>query len=287
LSDFNSTAYEIYHNGFGLEIALIETDQLLFHEETIPSNLINLVKEIKQDGLLKSPVIVDKNSLVILDGSHRTAALENIGCRFNCICLVDYTDPRITIGRWNRVISGPIGLEQAERLLKLLNIKLKKNEDKNKTLKNDYLKLFFRESNYQIEIQNRDLVTILKIAYELELLFKNEGFYIRYETDYQTHKILEKGSADIIMVPPKISKRDVLQIAKRKNLFAPKATCHKFPARTMGVNVPLSLLKDQGISVKEANMLLSQHLRKKILKKHTPIMGKDNLLGEVLYQFDN
>ena len=101
-------AYIIEGNGLQLNIALIETEKLILHEEIIPESLERLRNNIKFDNIVHSPVIVDSNSLVILDGAHRVTALKSLGCRYTPVCLVDYYNQEIKLDRWCRTFRGDI-----------------------------------------------------------------------------------------------------------------------------------------------------------------------------------
>jgi len=75
----------------------LELSTLLRHEQTLPEHLGALTSEIRQDGELRCPIVVDRHSLVILDGHHRAQALLALGCSLAPVYLVDYTDPSITV----------------------------------------------------------------------------------------------------------------------------------------------------------------------------------------------
>lgn len=98
------------------EMKLLEIDKLKSHEEIIPEKLNSLIDEIKRDGVIKEPVIVDKETLVVLDGHHRVEALRKLGCRLIPVLLVNYFDPSIRVERWYPVVRGEIkGLEDIIR----------------------------------------------------------------------------------------------------------------------------------------------------------------------------
>lgn len=73
---------------------------LLSHELVDGAALRELEAEIRRDGVLREPVIVDGGSRVILDGHHRVSVLRNMGCRLVPAYLVDYSDPGISVGPW-------------------------------------------------------------------------------------------------------------------------------------------------------------------------------------------
>jgi hypothetical protein len=82
--------------------ALIETAALVPHEQVDQDRLLLLVKQIARDGALYSPVMVDRSSMVILDGHHRVNALKLLGCSLTPVYLVDYRDPSIIVTQWRK-----------------------------------------------------------------------------------------------------------------------------------------------------------------------------------------
>ena len=122
-------AYQINHRGLFLDLALLETDSLLVHEEIVPIRFSHLMRRIKRDGFQSAPVLVDRDTLVVLDGMHRTAVMKELGAQFICVCLLDYFSPSIKIQRWCRVISAPFTEEIAESLLGSMGFSLEPFED--------------------------------------------------------------------------------------------------------------------------------------------------------------
>ena len=79
---------------------LVDIGQLKSHEETRMELLTSLVAEIKKDGFLRKPVLVEDKHYVILDGHHRYEALKLIGCRKIPVYLVDYLDEAVYLTTW-------------------------------------------------------------------------------------------------------------------------------------------------------------------------------------------
>jgi hypothetical protein len=76
------------------------------HEEVFRDYVYQLIQRIKDDGFLYNPILVDQNSLVILDGHHRFHAACTIGLKNIPCILVDYTDEKIiTLQFWRKNIS--------------------------------------------------------------------------------------------------------------------------------------------------------------------------------------
>ncbi|HOK65093.1 MAG TPA: ParB N-terminal domain-containing protein [Bacillota bacterium] len=79
---------------------LAHEKDLLAHEQVDHGRVTELIAEITKDGVLKYPIIADKNSMVILDGHHRVRALTTLGCLFIPTYLVDYCDDNIIVTTW-------------------------------------------------------------------------------------------------------------------------------------------------------------------------------------------
>lgn len=80
--------------------ALVPLRWLRPHEEVDDEDVKRLTDQIVSDGAIYSPVTVDEGTRVILDGHHRYAALSQLGCELAPCHLVDYTDPKIQVERW-------------------------------------------------------------------------------------------------------------------------------------------------------------------------------------------
>ncbi len=61
------------------KIKIIKNNLLKEHERIIKRHLYKLTNQIKKDGYFRDPIIVDKNTMIILDGHHRFNASKMIG----------------------------------------------------------------------------------------------------------------------------------------------------------------------------------------------------------------
>ncbi len=84
-----------------MEIALIDLKDLREHEEVEPVYLEKLKNQILKDGAIKRPIIVDKNSNIILDGHFRFNSLKQLGFSKIPAYLVDYNSSEILVKSWN------------------------------------------------------------------------------------------------------------------------------------------------------------------------------------------
>jgi ParB-like chromosome segregation protein Spo0J len=61
------------------KIKIIKNNLIKQHEHIIKTHLLEITREIKQDGFVRNPIIVDKNTMIILDGHHRFNAIKSLG----------------------------------------------------------------------------------------------------------------------------------------------------------------------------------------------------------------
>ena len=81
-------------------LELLDIDELRPHERTRPDLLNALIAEIKRDGKLKLPILVERSHQVILDGHHRAEALRALGCVRVPSYVVDYFSEEIRVTTW-------------------------------------------------------------------------------------------------------------------------------------------------------------------------------------------
>lgn len=280
-------AYSITHEGLRLDIALVETKNLYLHEETIPARLENLKRRIERDGIQSAPILVDRNTLVVLDGMHRTAVMTYLNCRFTCVCLLDYFDPSINVQRWCRVIPGPFSEKNAKEFLDSVDLTMEPFEIVESPDEDGGLLIVFRNTAYKLVSDSNDLIDLFKRSYQLELNLEEYGYEIKHCTESQAVDLMSSGYEATLYIP-KVEKQDVVDIATNNQVFTPKATRHRLPARPLSIDVPLSLLRNTEISLEEANAQLAEHLNKKTLTRYdqgAEWMGRT--YDEVLYIFSD
>lgn len=84
------------------KVEIVEINKLKEHEEIDFRHLQKLIKEIKNDKILKRPIAIDKNTNIILDGAHRFNALKALGCKKIPAVLVNYRSPKIKVLAWRK-----------------------------------------------------------------------------------------------------------------------------------------------------------------------------------------
>lgn len=91
---------------------MLPVDALAPHEEVDPERLDELAAQIREDGFIKEPIVVDAEHRIILDGHHRYAALKKLGCRRVPAYVVDYDSDAVEVTLWDGAAVDGVSKEQ-------------------------------------------------------------------------------------------------------------------------------------------------------------------------------
>jgi len=80
-----------------VRFALVPIRDLKTHEEAEPDRVRRVMRQIKSTRMVKKAIIVDSDSMVVLDGVHRLSALKALGCVRIPAWLVDYSDDDVVV----------------------------------------------------------------------------------------------------------------------------------------------------------------------------------------------
>lgn len=213
--------------GGRLAYKLVRISELIEHEEIDPLRLKELKKEILGDGFIRDPIIVDRNSNVILDGHHRLNILKSLHYSRIPVHYVDYlNDETIRLKTWYPLILG-----SERRLIELLDREsVIFNQTRNRRSSGE---LILHDRTLLLDSDRRNVMSVLT------------G---RIKMDYASTKPLAKKlvrtkrvTATIVFSP--ISKNDVVRSAIRGYKFPPKTTRHIIPNKPRNWFIPLKDLK--------------------------------------------
>jgi hypothetical protein len=236
----------------------------------IPELLNQLVKTISEDGLLKHPIIVDRKTLVVLDGMHRVAALKRLNCKKIPVCLIDYENPAISVRCWYRTIKGNLKRNNLNLQIQSLEGTIEEAERLNETsigVSPIIAALKITNKAFLIRSPFKSLREAYKIIKQIEKRLKEAKFKIGYETETDALRKLERREVDAVLLTPRVPKEAVIETALSGEVFTYKATRHVIPARPLYLNVPLNLLKESGRPLDEVNKKLKSRLEKKRLRR--------------------
>ena len=273
-------SYVISHPEVQLVLKLEKIEKLHVHEETIDEIVEELRCEWKNTLTIRHPIMVDENTLVILDGTHRLQTLKRMGCNLIPVCLVDYKNPGIKVKSWVRIASTAQGnMKNLPRDLEEWGYVFKKttaNELEDQLRQRMAIGMKILGDSYYLPQNYKPIKKIYDTIKNLELDFKSNGYMISYASEYHSTMNEARTNGNAVIIPPLITKDDILNVTLCGDVFTPKSTRHVFPARSLSVNVPVAWLF---LTLEKANRLF---LKKLSGKQYTYVKQPQN---EDLYLF--
>ncbi len=255
--------YSIAGGRIPILITLQKTSDLKPHEETVAEDLKRLANALKDNPVLRHPIIADRRTGIVLDGTHRLAAIKKLKCNFIPSALVDYDDPQITIERWFRRFSGSNvrNLENDLRKLKPKEVSRDECED-GLSKRRWYATVEKPTSCLAFPVRGQNPYEMVRDSHAIELAARRQGVSIAY----QDNKDTEAGDSEsLIMSTVKIEKKEVVETVKKGKLFPPKSTRHLVPSRPLGGGVPIDWL--QGYDFSEAQSRYQEYIQSRKVKR--------------------
>lgn len=253
-----------------LRLRLEELGKVKVHEEIIPELLEALVREMRSDGMAKHPVVVDSNTLVVLDGMHRVAALEKLGCRYLPACLVDYRNPHIYVGCWYRSVHGDVANSELFDAVKSLGLEVESSslEEALEALdgREATAAMLTGEGCHVLRGAGEGIRASYAWVGRIERALKERGLKVGYEAERDARRMVGSGEVAAAIMTPRVRKEEVVEAALGGNPFAHKTTRHVVAARPMAVNVPLEWLMG-GRRLEDVNGMLIEHLSKRRVRR--------------------
>jgi hypothetical protein len=262
---------EISSSSLKLRLALVDIEDLKPHEEVVDTVVAQLAEDIRRDGIVRDPLIVDQDQFVILDGMHRFNSLKRLGCRFAPCCLLDYMSPQVTVGSWFRVFMVEDGRSLAQGILSSMKFSYdtKQVELASSSLGPDTI-ILTRDGT---EFSLRDSTSILahcQAAVGIEKQMVKGGLKVTYLSEALAMQWLKSERVNYVIVLPAFTKEMIQNFGSEGVLLPHKVTRHIIPSRPMEIGVPLSLLTDRDISLQEADEKLDELLKRRRIERLPP-----------------
>jgi disulfide oxidoreductase YuzD len=280
--------FRVSHPKIELELQLYEIEKLHIHEEIITESAEKLIKTFKDDEYAKHPILVDKETLVVLDGTHRIWAFKHAGYKLIPVCFMDYKNPNIIVKSWFRTITK----RQETSKNVIIDIKdlgytlretskdeLQTRIDKNKCT----ICIITLKKCYIVFGTSRRIKETYEDIKQLEKNLESIGYKIGYETRDDAIRKVKAGKILAAITTPRVRKQEIVDIALAGEVFVHKATRHVIPARPLFVNVPF---KWMNLEPKEANNRLVRYLSERKLKLLPTGRTLDRRYEEELYVFE-
>lgn len=226
-------------------LKVVPIGKVSLHDEPKAEQVAALKAAMRSAKYFTNPIIVDRRTFLVLDGTQRVKALEELGYR-NVVCqLVDYRASEIQVKTWYPVL-------RCANIPELLSaVASKKTTFKQglrevERMKAAFMLAFDRgrgKECFLIEPSAKPMKPAELFAAQKHALSK---FAHRHELHYipeEEHEKFIHTSSAVVLYKRTFSKEEVLKLSVEGGLlFPPKTTRHIIPLRVLGLDVPMSWL---------------------------------------------
>jgi hypothetical protein len=229
---------------------------------------------MRQDGVQKDPIIVDRDSGTVLDGMHRLAAFSRLGISRAACCSVDYGSIYVTLSRWARVYTLPRG-ETYSRPLALASITRRVSmAGALDALGNQEVGLAVLTSDTAfVPTRMTDLMGTFELVLGLDSISEEQGWRRDFVPEDDIDISLQ-DKRNIVILVRKLSKEDVVSAAKSRKLFPCKTSMHRIDPRPVAVNFPLA----------ELNLATTETLRDRLGGTRERLLPANSVYGGRRYK---
>lgn len=227
-----------------VELSIIPIDQVRPHEDTVPSFLDAIRRDMRRTGYQRDPILIDKKTHVALDGMHRRAALISLHAKYAVCAEYDYLGQSVALERWLRYFVGPDD-DLLSSIISVFNMKPCPNfREAVRTVDagRSSLALLSNRESY-VSKENWNMLEMYRMLSEVDELFAKNDIEIDFVPESNKFNLFSSESV-FVLYPPKLSKRNVLEIARKHAVLPYKTTRHVVPIRPMGIYFPLECLKN-------------------------------------------
>lgn len=271
--------YNIVEAKIPILLTLKKTEELRPHEETVQEDLNGILRALQTSPVLRHPIIADTASGAVLDGTHRLAALKQLGCRRIPAALIDYQNPLVQIDRWFRLIKGRYAEGVRNAVEHLSPLTVSDNEaDQSLLARTCYASLRYARDCLAFQSKDNVPLNLCRRAFALEQVARNIHAKVSY-TDKAGRA--ELSPSTILMSTIRLEKKEVVDACFKHVLFPPKSTRHLIPSRPLGLTVPLELLRDP--NAEHAEEEFEKHLSRKRIRRlpEGSVVGSRRYMEEV------
>lgn len=240
------------------QLRIVELDKVHLHEETIPEQIMEIVRSLSEDRVQLDPIMIDKNSMVILDGNHRLEALRTLNAERVLVSMVDYNQRSLKVHRRLRCIKR-INDSMISDLGKKFTFEQTTIENGKSLI--DLLKkplsLITRRSSYVCNLPFNDVIDAYSLVRIFDKIMIENKFIVDPLSENLAFERLWTTYSAFLYTPP-IRKEHVIESGLKNRLFPAKSTNHLFPIRPVGIAFPLDSLMGYSVTLEDAQEELQE-----------------------------
>ena len=222
---------------------------------------------MRRTGYQRDPILVDRRTHLALDGMHRLESLRSLGAKYGVCAEFDYSDESVKIERWLRTMIAP-----SRKLVSTIIAKFEMDSCSNlqtairrvETGRSGIALLSSRESC--VGGTGWNISDLYRKIGEVDVLCEKSRTELQFSRESEKFNLFSSESV-VTIFPKRLSKNDVLRIARRNELLPYKTTRYFVPVRPMGIYFPISFLRNRSLSECGKKLRQLVNLSKVILEK--------------------
>jgi L-serine kinase (ATP) / ParB family transcriptional regulator, heme-responsive regulator len=244
-------------------LQVMETEQLLLHEEPDPARVVRIARAIRRDGVLRNPPAAapspaGEGQAIVLDGANRVTALRELGAPHIVAQIVNYASSTIALSTWRHYVAedGKLGLRD---LIKgrtdLRSVPVDGAAEAEERLgRREALAAVVDARGATLLAPDADPVREAALLRRFVALYQEAARVYRVEDGALEALSAQYGAGTLIIFPP-YGKDDIVHMAARGRRLPAGITRYLITARVLHLNVPVALLQGpEGASSKQRQL---------------------------------
>jgi len=266
-------------------LRIIQSTDVIGHEEVDPKRVERLTQRLQSDGILKNPPVVAEagDQYVVLDGATRVAALRELGIRDLLVQIVDYHAPDIRLYSWFHVIVGMSGDELLKGIEDLAGVEVKSMDlelaRRAMSLRTILCYLVLQDGAVLGAKGGMNLEAQVALLNDIVGLYKGKAEVYRVVTDEIEDTLEEYPNLTAVVVFPCYSRGEIMRMSLNRAKLPMGVTRHTISGRVLGLDVDLVML-DSDIPLEQKNVWLDSLVKRKIKDKRV------RFYQEPVFRFD-
>ncbi len=253
------------------KLQIVPAESIVLHEDVDERRVMPLVEKFKQDGVLKNPPIVapldSMNRFVLLDGANRTTALWKMESPHHLVQVVDYNE--VELDTWSHLI---VDITEQEFQARRESLGLALTETTLAAAQQDLEARHISAvlSSPQGVIcavgHGGDLVAEAAELRKLVSIYSGRSAIHRVKTGSLAELLPYYDNVAALIQFPCYTPTDIITLANDGHKLPTGVTRHVIPRRALRVNLPLTVLLEQG-NLQEKNRWLQTWIKEKLAKR--------------------
>jgi hypothetical protein len=241
-------------------LRVIETAQLLLHEEPDPARVDRLTHALRRDRVLRNPPVVAPISseafgtsvagadgkVLVLDGANRLTALREVGAPHAIAQVISYAEPEVILSTWRHFVAEEDGPALRDRMPERLRIRAvpvsDAGEAEDKLRRREAVAAIVDGQGATLLRPDADPAAEVDLLADLVALYRQTRRTYRIDSGDLEALTREYGRGTLVIFPS-FRKEDIFLLAARGGRLPAGITRHVIPGRVLRLNVPLALLE--------------------------------------------